>query len=57
MSELSAKVRPAIDLHRADSDNLVLAVHAATESSRAVAAAAKELVGAAVPARAVDLNL
>jgi methyl-accepting chemotaxis protein len=56
MSELSAKVRPAIDLHRADSDNLVLAVHAATESSRAVAAAAKELVGAAAPARVVELN-
>jgi methyl-accepting chemotaxis protein len=57
MSELSAKVRPAIDLHRADSDNLVLAVHAATESSRAVAAAAKELVGAAAPARVLELDL
>jgi methyl-accepting chemotaxis protein len=57
MSELSARVRPALDLHRADSENLVLVVHAATESSRAVAAAAEVLVGAAAPARVVELNL
>ncbi len=56
MSELSANVGPAMDLHRADSGILVLAVQAATESSRAVAAAAKELVGAAAPARVVELN-
>jgi methyl-accepting chemotaxis protein len=56
MSELSAKVGPAMDLHRADSENLVLAVQAATEKSSAVAAAAEKLAGAAAPARVVELN-
>jgi methyl-accepting chemotaxis protein len=56
MSELSAKVGPAMDLHRVGSENLILAVQAATESSRAGAAAAEELIGAAVPARVLELN-
>jgi methyl-accepting chemotaxis protein len=56
MSELSAKVGPAMDLHRADSEELVIAVRAATERSHAVAAAAEELAGTAAPARVVELN-
>jgi methyl-accepting chemotaxis protein len=55
MSELSAKVGPAMDLHRADSEALVLAVRAAAERSHAVAAAAEELAAAAGPARMVEL--
>jgi methyl-accepting chemotaxis protein len=55
MSELSAKVAPAIDLHRSDSEDVVLAVRAATERSHAVAAAAEELAAAAAPARVVEL--
>ena len=56
MSELSGKVGPAMDLHRADSEDLILAVQAATERSRAVAAAAEELASAATPARVVELT-
>jgi methyl-accepting chemotaxis protein len=56
MSELSGKVGPAVDLHRADSEDLILAVQAATERSRAVADAAEELASAASPARVVELT-
>ena len=56
MSELTAKVAPAMDQHRVDSETLVLAVQVATEKSHVVAAVATELAGAAGPARVVELT-
>ena len=56
MSELTSKVAPAMDQHRADSETLVLAVQVATQRGHAVAAAAEDLAGAAGPARVVELK-
>lgn len=56
MAELSAKLGPAIEQHRADAENLELAVRLAAQKNRTMAAAAGELVGAAEPARIVELS-
>lgn len=54
MSELTAKVGPAMKEHRAGTESLEVAAQVVAQKSREVAAAAEELAAAAVPGRAAE---
>ena len=54
MSELTAKVEPAMKEHRAGAESLEVAAQVVAEKSREVAAAAEELAAAAAPGRAAE---
>lgn len=56
MSELAAKVGPAMATHRTTAENVETEVRVATQKSQAVAAAAEEVAAAAAPVRIVELN-
>jgi methyl-accepting chemotaxis protein len=54
MTELTAKVEPAMKEHRASTESLEVAVQVVAQKSREVAAAAEELAAAAAPGRAAE---
>jgi methyl-accepting chemotaxis protein len=57
MTELTAKVEPAMKEHRASTEGLEVAVHVVTQKSREMAAAAQELAAAAAaPLRAEEMS-
>jgi methyl-accepting chemotaxis protein len=56
MTELTAKVEPAMKEHRARTEDLEVAVQVVTQKSREMAAAAEELAAAAAPLRAEEMG-
>jgi methyl-accepting chemotaxis protein len=56
MTELTAKVEPAMKEHRASAERLEVAVQVVAQKSRDTAAAAEELAAAAAPGRAEELS-
>jgi methyl-accepting chemotaxis protein len=56
MTDLTAKVEPAMKEHRASTEGVDVAVQVVAEKSREMAAAAEELAAAAAPGRAEEWN-
>jgi methyl-accepting chemotaxis protein len=56
MTELTAKVEPALNEHRASTEGIEVAVQVVAQKSREVAAAAEELAAAAAQGRAEELG-